>query len=183
MRPIVAVVHAVALVAFAFAADASAKVISSSASGFVIESSGVVPVDAATAWKALVDDVGRWWPADHTWFGRSENLRIDARAGGCFCEIDGARQAAHMMIGFVDPGSRLRMLGGLGPLQGMGVYGSLDWIFEPTEGGTKITLRYQVSGYVPDDLTKFVDVVDQVQGVQLGGLVQFLHGRPKEPTP
>ena len=68
--------------------------------GFLIENSAVVPVDAMTAWKALINDVGKWWPADHTWFGRSEHLRIDARAGGCFCEIDGERQVLHMTISF-----------------------------------------------------------------------------------
>src|SRR5262245_8323952 len=118
-------VFVITLLPLVCALDAQAKVVSSSAGGFVIENSAVVPADAHTAWRALVDDVGKWWPADHTWFGRSENLRIDARAGGCFCEIDGDRQVQHMTIGFADPGSLLRMLGGLGPLQGMGMYGAL----------------------------------------------------------
>jgi uncharacterized protein YndB with AHSA1/START domain len=115
------------------------------------QNSALVPTDPRTSWSALVDDVGRWWPADHTWFGRSENLRIEPRAGGCFCEIDGDRQVQHMTIGFVVPGHMLRMLGGLGPLQGIGMYGALDWKFEPAEGGTRITLRYQAGGYAGDD--------------------------------
>src|SRR5262245_40410187 len=76
-----------ALAALGSAPDAQARVVSSSTNGFVIENSAIVPTDERTSWRALVDDVGRWWPADHTWFGRSENLHIDARAGGCFCEI------------------------------------------------------------------------------------------------
>ena len=43
--------------------------------------------------------------------------------------MSGARSAEHMRIGFVDPGVQLRMLGGLGPLQGMGLHGALDWMF------------------------------------------------------
>jgi hypothetical protein len=163
---------------------AQAKVISSGPNGFLIENSAVVPVDATTAWKALVNDVGQWWPSDHTWFGRSEHLRIDARAGGCFCEIDGERQVLHMTIGFVHPGHLLRMLGGLGPLQGMGMYGALDWTFDSAEKGTRITLRYQAGGYVPKDLDELVPVVDQVQAQQLDGLVRFLSEQPvKAATP
>ena len=62
---------------------------------------------------------------DHTWWGRASRLSIDARAGGCFCEIAGKRQAQHMQVVFADPGKLLRMSGGLGPLQGMGLSGVL----------------------------------------------------------
>jgi uncharacterized protein YndB with AHSA1/START domain len=172
-------VAAAGLLALAIVAPAAsqARMVSTGATGFVIENTGVVPTDPATAWKALVEDVDRWWPADHTWFGSSANLRIDARAGGCFCEIDGERQVMHMTIAFVDPGRLLRMLGGLGPLQGMGMYGALDWKFEAAEGGTRITLRYQASGYVPEDFDELVPVVDRVQGLQLGGLLEYLRTR------
>jgi hypothetical protein len=180
MLPITRLSRLFALVALVFATAAQAKVIGSNASGFLIENSAVVPTDTRTAWKALVEDVGKWWPADHTWFGHSENLHIDARAGGCFCEIEGQRQVLHMTIGFVDPGNMLRMLGGLGPLQGMGMYGALDWKFEPVDGGTRITLRYQAGGYAGTDLAAMLPVIDQVQGVQLGGLADFLRQRQPE---
>jgi hypothetical protein len=163
-----------ALVLLGTAVSAQAKVVSSNESGFVIENSVIVPTDPQVSWRALVESVGQWWPADHTWFGRSENLRIEPRAGGCFCEISGDRQVVHMTIGFVDPGVRLRMLGGLGPLQGMGMYGALDWTFEKSDGGTRITLRYQAGGYAGPDLAAMLPVIDQVQGVQLGGLGEFL---------
>jgi len=163
-----------ALAVLGFAASAQAKVVSSSETGFIIENSVVVPTDPNASWRALVENVGQWWPSDHTWFGSSQNLRIEPRAGGCFCEISGDRQVLHMTIGFVDPGVRLRMLGGLGPLQGMGMYGALDWRFEAAEGGTRITLRYQAGGYAGTDLAAMLPVIDQVQGVQLGGLGEFL---------
>ena len=51
--------------------------------------------------------------------------------------------------------------------------------FEPAEGGTRITLRYQAGGYTPDDLSQFAPVVDKVQGIQLGGLASYLRGRSK----
>ena len=168
------------LVALALAAvpPAGAEVVDAARDGFTVENSEVVPVDADTAWRALVDDVGLWWPADHTWWGDAGKLSIDASAGGCFCEVDGARQARHMVVAFVDPGRTLRMTGGLGPLQGMGLHGALEWRLAAAEGGgTRITLHYRAGGYTPDDLAQFAPVVDRVQGVQLGGLANHLRTR------
>lgn len=156
-----------------------AAVIDASPSGFTIENVETVPVSTDEAFRALVENIGHWWPADHTWWGDASRLSIEPRAGGCFCEIDGARQASHMHVSFVDPGRLLRMTGGLGPLQGMGLHGALDWRFEPVEDGTRITLFYRVGGYAPDDLSRFAPVVDQVQALQLGGLARFLRDAAK----
>lgn len=159
----------------ACSATAHAAVKDSTAGGFTIENVEVVPVDADTAWTALVQGVDRWWPKDHSWWGKASKLSIDARAGGCFCEIAGAQQALHMTVTFVDPGKTLRMVGGLGPLQGMGVNGALEFRLAPADGGgTRITLYYRAGGYSPDDLGKFAPVVDRVQAQQLRGLAEHL---------
>ncbi|QNP40606.1 SRPBCC family protein [Lysobacter solisilvae (ex Woo and Kim 2020)] len=163
----------------ALAGPAQAEVKDSAANGFTIENSQVVPVDAKTAWDALVNDVGRWWPKDHTWWGDATKLSIQPRAGGCFCERNGRQQAWHMTVTFVDPGQTLRMTGGLGPLQGMGLDGALEWRLAKAEGGTRITLWYRAGGYTPDDLRKFVPVVDKVQAQQLGGLADYLRAKAK----
>lgn len=164
--------------ALAVAMPAKAAVIDSTPGGFTLENSEVVPVDADTAWKALVDDVGQWWPADHTWWGDASKLSIQDRVGGCFCEINGHQQAWHMSVVFVDPGKTLRMTGGLGPLQGMAVSGALEFRLAPVEGGgTRITLWYRAGGYTPDDLSRFAPVVDRVQALQLGGLAKLLRDR------
>lgn len=161
---------------------ARGEVLDAAPGGFTVQNSEVVPVDAATAWRALVDDVGLWWPADHTWWGDAGKLSIDPRAGGCFCELDGARQARHLDIAFVDPERLLRMTGGLGPLQGLGLHGALEWRLAPAEGGgTRITLHYRVGGYTPDDLSTFAPVVDRVQREQLGGLASHLAARASHP--
>jgi uncharacterized protein YndB with AHSA1/START domain len=156
------------------ASTAGARMLHSSAAGFTIENTVTVPVDAKVAWNALVKDVDRWWPKDHSWFGKEGKFSIEPRAGGCFCEKAGARQAQHMTVSFVEPGATLRMIGGLGPLQGLGLDGVMDWTFTPSEGGTKITLRYVAGGYTTTDLVQFAPVVDRVQGQQLGGLAAFL---------
>ncbi len=166
------------------ALPAAAEVKDSSPSGFTVENTVTVPVAPAVAWKALVGDVDRWWPADHTWWGDARRLSIDPRAGGCFCERHGARQAWHMTVTFADPGKLLRMTGGLGPLQGMGLNGALEFRLAPAgPGGTRITLWYRVGGYTPDDLSKFAPVVDRVQAQQLGGLARFLGADAAPPAP
>jgi hypothetical protein len=67
------------------------------------------------------------------------------------------------------------MTGGLGPLQGMGLHGALEFRLSPTEsGGTTVTMFYRAGGYTPDDLSAFAPVVDQVQALQLGGLATYL---------
>lgn len=171
-------VLAVAGVAMLGSTASDAKVLDASPSGFTMENVEIVPVTPQVAWQALVNDVGQWWPADHTWWGDASKLSIEPRIGGCFCERNGEQQAWHMSIAFVDPGKLLRMTGGLGPLQGLGVHGALDWRFEAVENGTKITLHYRAGGYAPEDLSKFAPIVDQVQAQQLGGLAKHLRKPP-----
>lgn len=181
--PRVRLLRRVWCVALAVAASSSARadVLDSSESGFTLENAASVPVPPAAAWKALVDDVDRWWPRDHTWWGEASRLSIEPRAGGCFCEVEDEREAAHMRVAFVDPAATLRLLGGLGPLQGMGLHGVMEWRLEPLNEGTRITLRYRAGGYAPDDLTELAPVVDSVQAQQLGALAAYLNGgRPAE---
>jgi hypothetical protein len=102
---------------------------------------------------------------------------IHALAGGCFCELAKDRQAQHMQVVFVDPPTLLRMTGGLGPLQGMGLTGILEWRMAAIPNGTRITLWYRAGGYTPDDLGKIAVVVDEVQALQLGGLGNYLRSR------
>ena len=161
---------------------AHARIVDQAANGFTVENSEWVAADQATAWKAFVADVGKWWPADHSWWGDASKLSISEKAGGCFCEMNGAQQAWHMTVTFVDPGKLMRMTGGLGPLQGMGLTGALEWRFAEENGGTRITLWYRAGGYTPDDLSKFVPVIDKVQGLQLGGLAEYLRKQaPNKP--
>jgi uncharacterized protein YndB with AHSA1/START domain len=174
MRALTALVMALAVVSPWASRPAGAEVQDASPSGFTLENRVEVAVDAATAWKALVEDVDAWWPKDHTWWGAESRLSIEPRAGGCFCERKGDAEAQHLMVTFVDPPKLLRLSGGLGPLQGMGLQGVLEFRLAPTPGGTAITLFYRVGGYTPDDLSRFAPVVDSVQALQLGGLAVHL---------
>jgi len=178
---VLAALNGIVLV-LATSGGASAEITDATASGFTVENAIRVPVGPLEAWTALVDDVDRWWPKDHTWWGTESVLSIDPRAGGCFCERKGEQQAQHLLVVFVDPGRLLRLTGGLGPLQGMGLTGVLEFRLAPADGGgTTITMHYRAGGYTPDDLSKLAPVVDRVQALQLGGLATLLGGRPVEP--
>lgn len=159
---------------FALAGAAQAEVKEATASGFTVENHATVPAAPERVWQALVGEIDHWWPKDHSWWGQASELSIEPRAGGCFCEKAGDRQAMHMQVAFVDPGKTLRLLGGLGPMQGMGLHGVMEWRLQPEGDATRITLFYRTGGYVPEDLSTFAPVVDKVQAQQLGGLVRWL---------
>ncbi|GGD75606.1 polyketide cyclase/dehydrase [Lacimicrobium alkaliphilum] len=142
--------------------------------GFIIENRVQVATSPEVSWSALVNDVGKWWPGDHSWFGKAENFSIAASAGGCFCEISGENQVQHMQVEVVQPPGLLRMTGGLGPLQSMGLYGALDWKLSGTDTGTEIVLTYKVHGFNPEGFKELAPIVDHVQGLQLGGLKDYL---------
>lgn len=148
-------------------AISSAEVISQANEGFHIKSSVSVPVSAMQAYHGFLD-IGSWWIEDHTWFGKAANLSLDPVAGGCFCEIDGDRQVQHMTVAYVNPGKAVRLTGGLGPLQQMGVSGTLSFQFVGiSDTETMIVQEYRVSGYYSEGLDTLAAVVDQVQTAQL----------------
>ena len=142
--------------------------------GFIVENTFTTEQKSEKVWLALVNDVDKWWPKDHSWWGEQGTFLIEAKAGGCFCEIAGDKSAEHMHISFVEPQKLLRMTGGLGPLQGMGVYGSLDWAFSVVDGKTKVTLTYSITGINKGGFEKLAPIVARVQGIQLNGLKQFV---------
>jgi len=153
----------------------SAEVLSSSANGFTIQIERQVAAEPATAYQQFIK-VGDWWNADHTYYGQSANLTLDARAGGCLCEIDGDKQVLHMTVSYVEPGKEVRMIGGLGPLQMMGVHGGMSWQFVPVgKSETKIIHRYQVTGFMDGGLDKLAPIVDKVQTLQVELLVTKLN--------
>lgn len=155
---------------------ARAEVLEATAGGFRIQ-----VVREVTAAPALSYDqflaVAEWWDPAHTYFGRAENLSIEPEPGGCFCERDGGRAVLHMTVSYIDPGAELRMLGGLGPLQGMGLHGAMVWRFEPLpDGGTRIVHDYRVGGYAPGGLRAMAAAVDRVQSGQVDRLAARLAG-------
>lgn len=65
---------------------ARAEIRDQAANGFTVVNSQWVPATPEQTWRALVEDVGLWWPADHTWWGDASKLRIDHEPVAAFAK-------------------------------------------------------------------------------------------------
>lgn len=146
--------------------------------GFAIEQTVALDVSVKQAWDALLQ-VGHWWNPEHTYSGVAANLRIEARAGGCFCERLKKGSVEHMRVAWLQEDRVLRLRGALGPLQADGVDGALTWTLRPHEGGSVLKLEYVVGGYSPTGFDKWAPLVDQVLAEQMARLQKYLQtGKP-----
>jgi len=161
------------LVLGAFANNATAEVTDADKHGFSLVHETIVTADRATAWIAAVNNIDKWWDADHTISGDASLLSIDARPLGCFCENTGGG-VVHLVVTTVSPNVNLRMTGGLGPLGLMGVNGNMTWEFFDVNEGTMIRFSYAVGGYSPDGLDTIAGGVDFVIGQALQRLKAYL---------
>ena len=126
--------------ALLFVPDARAKVVSQGASGFMIAHEAEVAVDPKAAYDAFVE-VGRWWNDSHSFSGAAKNLSIEPKAGGCWCEaLPNGGSVRHMTVVHANPGAMLVFNGGLGPLQFMGVAGSMQVSFKAKGSGTQVSV-------------------------------------------
>lgn len=153
-----------------------------SETGFQIQLSAETPASKAQVWQALIAPA-QWWSSQHTYSGDAANLYIDAQASGCFCEklpkpadapaTQRMGSIEHMHVVYADPQRGvLRMVGGLGPLQGEAVHGVLTITLKPGEGGTAITWDYAVGGYFGTKPETLAPMVDKVLGEQLRHLAE-----------
>jgi carbon monoxide dehydrogenase subunit G len=169
---------------------ARAEVSGQSSSGFVIKHSAEIAAPKAAVWQALITP-SKWWSGKHTYSGDAANLYLDAQATGCFCEKlpkpadapAGQRMGSveHMHVVYADPqGGVLRMVGGLGPLQGEAAHGTLTISLKSTGTGTRIEWEYVVGGYLRMNLEELAPMVDKVLGEQLSRLAALLSADPAE---
>jgi hypothetical protein len=160
---------------FLFSFNLEAEVISAENHGFEINIERIVNVDQQTAYAQFIK-VSEWWNSEHTFFGDSKKLSIDAKASGCFCEKSAGKEVLHMTVSYVEPNKEIRMIGGLGPLQMLGVHGGMSWKFESIDlNRTKITHHYQVNGYMKGGFTGLAPIVDKVQTIQVQALTDLLN--------
>jgi uncharacterized protein YndB with AHSA1/START domain len=161
---------------FLFAAPARAEVTSATPSAFVIEAEAELAGSPDEVWSDLVR-IQRWWGSSHTYSGDSARLRLETRAGGCWCERWGEGQSVeHMRVVLVmeHEGVRtLRAIGGLGPLQEMGVSGVLTFTIAPHANGAKVMMNYRVTGDASLNLNQAAAPVDSVLLEQFGRLTRY----------
>jgi hypothetical protein len=162
-----------ALAALLLAATAEAKVTAKSATGFVVEQKAELKTDAKTATDAFLK-VGSWWSSDHTYSGDAKNLAIEVKPGGCWCEtLPNGGFVQHMTLVNKAPGI-LVFAGGLGPLQFMGVAGSMTVNFKTANGTTTVTLRYDVGGRDDKNFEEISKGVDAVLAEQFARYAKYV---------
>lgn len=172
-------ISALAILGAAFASPAAAEVESASAGAFLIRAQATSSASPDQVWRSI-GQIGRWWNGAHTYSGDSRRLRLETRAGGCFCESWGPGQSvehARVVLVMEHEGTRtLRMVSGLGPLQDMGVTGVLTFLVAEDPAGAKITMTYRVSGDPGLGLDALAPLVDGVLSEQFDRLVRYSRG-------
>lgn len=154
---------------------ASAEVKSVSENGFVVSQTYSLKAVPEAVFAALLQPKD-WWASDHTWSGDANNLSLEGRLGGCFCERLKSGAVRHMEIIYFDRNAKLVLQGGLGPLQSMPVQAVMTITLKPVEGGTELTVTYAVGGYNPDGFEALSKGVDWVLGQQFSTLAGRLNG-------
>ncbi len=168
-------------VVFALACSRSplkAEVVESAPNGFQIEIKSGIEQPPARVYEAFVEQIGEWWDSSHTYSGDAGNLSIDATPqGGMIEKFPQGGFVRHLQVVLVQPGKAIRLTGGLGPLQSMGVSGAMTFGFAPSAtDGTNLTLRYNVSGFAPSGLDRLAAPVNQVLTTQVERLKRFAEG-------
>ena len=163
-----------------------AEVKDKSEQGFRVVVEREVDAERAVAYVAFYASVGEWWSADHTYSNDSQNLSIEAKAGGLFREsLPNNGSVKHMEVVFAAPGRSLRMVGGLGPLQEQAVTGVMTITFtESGEGKTKVVLDYRVGGYIPGGADVWADAVEGMLSETMDRYQRYIAtGNPEAETP
>ena len=162
---------------------AAAEVTASGEGGFVSHNEVLVDATPQAAWEALLRPAD-WWNGSHTYSGDANNMWIELKSGGCFCEGVPATggEIEHMRVIYVAPRSTLRMTGGLGPLQAEAVTGVQTVTLTPEGEMTRVTWDYVVGGYMRMPAAELAPLVDQVVGEQLLRLAARL-GTKVDPAP
>lgn len=170
-----AAVLVAALISPFLVGSVTAELEESNSSGFISTHQIRLAASPKQAYRALTRDVQYWWDGAHTYSGHPKNLRLQAKAGSCFCELlAGGGSVEHMRVIFAQPGKRLRLGGGLGPLQGLAVTGVMDFALTPLGDETVLSYSYRVSGASFSGLEALAEPVDKVQLGQLQRLQRYL---------
>jgi len=161
---------AISMFACTAGVHAVAEVVGVAANGFEIRETAHVAAAPDKVYAAFLTPA-RWWSSKHTFSGSAANFVLDARAGGCWCEkLPRGGSVEILRVVYVLPGKTLRLRGGLGPFQELGVDGALTWSVKGAAEGSDISFTYTVGGFAKDGFDELSKAADQVLGEQLMSL-------------
>lgn len=163
-------------VSFFFVRLTKAEVIGSAPGGFKIQISEEAAATPQQVYRALTEGISKWWDKSHTYSGDASNLYLEAEPKGWFGEkLPQGGFVRHLEVVYVAPGKSIRLLGGLGPLQGMGVNGAMTIeLVGQGNDKTEIRLLYIVHGFDPNGLEPIAEPVNRVLTEQLQNLKAFV---------
>ena len=163
-----------AVVALAMSLPASGAVEDVASNGFTIVETADIAAPPDRVYETMLAP-SRWWSSEHTYSQNAANLTLDARAGGCWCEmLPGGGSVQHMTVVNVIPGKLLRLRGALGPLQGLAVDGAVTFSLHALGSNTQLMLTYAVGGYAKQGFGEPAKAVDFVLGQQTDRLKRFI---------
>jgi hypothetical protein len=167
-----------ALAAALLAVNAHAEVGAVSATGFTSTFRKDIAIAPAQAWEAIAK-LPQWWNPEHTYSGKSANLRLGLKAGDCFCEDwDNGNSIEHARVLLVWRNQSVRLEGGLGPLQQLGVNGILTLSTGTRDGKQFMQMVYKVNGAPDTGFDKLAPIVDRVMGEQFNRWAAFAEKQP-----
>ena len=137
-------------------------------------------ITADIAYRRFIE-FNRWWDPAHSYSGKGSAIRFQPRAGECWCErMPGGGSVEHMRVQLVQPGKRLVMSGGLGPLMFQGVAATMDVTFSQTGGGrTLVSIDYRVAGFAYGNADKNAGPVDKVLAMQAKRYEDYVRSRSR----
>lgn len=147
-----------------------AEVTSSAADGFQIKITKSVAGGASEVCECLVNDISKWWDATHSYSGNAQNFSMDLENHCLLEKLPDGGFVRHMEIVFYQPRRVLRLTGGLGPLQEMGVTGALTFKLNQNGDYTDVELTYNVVGRDAQNLEKLAPAVNSVLNQQMDRL-------------
>jgi hypothetical protein len=154
-------------------APAAASVVGADSHGFELRQTIDVPLAPAHALAAF-GQVGSWWSKDHTYSGDAARLSLELRPGGCWCErLDGGGGVEHMRVAIYQPGERIVLTGGLGPLLFEATSGVMSVRALPIKSGSQLVINYRAAGFARANGTEMALGVDSVLREQVERLRVF----------
>ena len=161
-----------ALLALA-ATPADAVIVGADSHGFEVRHSIDLPLTPAQSLAAF-GQFGSWWSKAHTYSGDSSRLSLQLRPGACLCErLDSGGGVEHMHVAYYEPGKRIVLTGGLGPLLFEATSGVMDVTVTKTPAGSRLVLNYRAAGFARGNGTQMALGVDQVLREQVERLRLF----------